>query len=61
MKINQILCRYCKQSVAKGDKRCPYCGILNPSMDVRQSLTWTVGVIGILYIIYFSIYYFGNK
>ena len=43
-------CRYCKQAVEKGTRRCPHCGTLNPSMGVKQSLIWTVSAIVVLYL-----------
>ena len=52
---NKIPCRYCKLEVEKQEKRCPYCGTLNPSMGVKQSLIWTVLAIGALYLIAFII------
>ena len=52
---DELPCRYCKQPVSKGDKRCPHCGTFNPSMDVKRTMVWTVGVIAALYIAAFII------
>ncbi len=51
-------CRYCKNEVEKGVKRCPHCGTLNPSMGVKQSLIWTVSAIVVLYAIGAAVRYF---
>ncbi len=51
-------CRYCKQPVEKGTRRCPHCGTLNPSMGVKQSLIWTVSAITILYLAAYILSYF---
>ena len=50
-KQNSVPCRYCKNEVDRGMKRCPHCGTLNPSMGVKQSLIWTVSAIVVLYMI----------
>ncbi|MCF6206933.1 MAG: hypothetical protein L3J47_08615 [Sulfurovum sp.] len=52
---NKLPCRYCKQPIEKGDKRCPYCGTLNPSMDVKRSLIWTVSAIAVLYVVAYMV------
>ncbi|MCF6207507.1 MAG: hypothetical protein L3J47_11580 [Sulfurovum sp.] len=51
METNKLPCRYCKLPVEKGDRRCPHCGTLNPSMDVKRSLIWTVSVIAVIYLL----------
>ncbi len=51
-------CRYCKLEVEKGERRCPHCGTLNPSMGVKQSLIWTVSAIVMLYLASYIIGYF---
>ena len=58
MEKKKVPCRYCKLEVEKGARRCPYCGTLNPSMGVKQSLIWTVSAIVILYILSYIIGYF---
>jgi len=52
---NEVPCRYCKQPVDTGMKRCPYCGTLNPSMNVKRAMIWTVSTIAVLYLINFII------
>ncbi len=49
MEKKKVPCRYCKQDVEKGIRRCPYCGTHNPSMNVKQAFVWTVGFIVFLY------------
>lgn len=29
-------CRYCKSDVKKGIRRCPYCGVLNPTVETKD-------------------------
>jgi len=29
-------CRNCTYDVKKGIRRCPYCGIVNPSVDIKD-------------------------
>jgi len=52
---NEVPCRYCKQPVTTGTKRCPHCGTFNPSMDVKRAMVWTVVTIGVFYLINFII------
>ena len=52
-KKNEVPCRYCKQLVDSGTKRCPYCGTHNPSMNVKRAMIWTVSSIVVLYLIGF--------
>jgi len=44
-------CNYCGASIEKGIKSCPYCGTVNPSMDTKSALLWTVGVLVVLYLL----------
>ena len=48
-----VPCRYCKQPVEKGSRRCPYCGTHNPSIDVKEAMVWTVSVIAVIYLLLF--------
>jgi Zn finger protein HypA/HybF involved in hydrogenase expression len=47
---NEVPCRYCKQPVNTGIKRCPHCGTFNPSMNVKRAMVWTVATIAMLYL-----------
>jgi len=55
MSKQELPCRYCKQPVDMGTKRCPHCGTLNPSMNVKRAMIWTVATIAVLYLINFMI------
>jgi len=54
----KVPCRYCKQEVDMGMKRCPSCGTHNPSMNVKRAMIWTVSGIVVLYIIGFIVQLF---
>jgi RNA polymerase subunit RPABC4/transcription elongation factor Spt4 len=49
----KVACRYCKQEVPKGIRRCPYCGTLNPTVTAKEAMKWTIGVIVFIYILGF--------
>jgi uncharacterized protein (UPF0212 family) len=53
--IKKVPCRYCKQEVEMGVKRCPHCGTHNPSMNVKRAMIWTVSGIVVLYLIGFML------
>jgi len=53
MPEKQITCRYCKLDVENGIKCCPHCGTHNPTMNVKMALLWTVGTIGMFYVIWY--------
>jgi RNA polymerase subunit RPABC4/transcription elongation factor Spt4 len=36
------LCRYCKREVDEGIKTCPYCGIVNPTLKLKEVFIWIV-------------------
>jgi len=46
-------CSYCKHSVEKGIKACPYCGTLNPTQNTKEALVWTVGMILFFGVVYY--------
>ncbi len=37
-------CRYCNHNVTKGIRRCPYCGVLNPTLKIKE-IVITIAVI----------------
>jgi len=50
MAVEKVPCRYCKNPVDKGVKRCPHCGTHNPSMNAKRAMVWTVVTILLLYV-----------
>ncbi|SFV57661.1 hypothetical protein MNB_SV-10-115 [hydrothermal vent metagenome] len=55
MSKKQIPCRYCKQEVDDGVKRCPHCGTHNPTIGVKKAMVWTVSAIVVLYVVTFLV------
>ena len=55
MQENLDECRNCKSEVPKKARRCPYCGILNPTVKTPEILK-TIAVVIIVMFIY-SIYF----
>ena len=41
-----VACKECKKEVASSAKKCPHCGVANPSMGVKETLTGLV-VLGV--------------
>jgi len=46
-------CRYCHLEVEEGAKQCVHCGTHNPTIGVKNALLWTVGTIGMFYIVWY--------
>ncbi len=44
-------CRNCKSEVKRGSKRCPYCGILNPTVKVKDIFITIAAVIFVMSIV----------
>lgn len=44
-----VKCRNCKNDVEKKTRRCPYCGILNPTVTIKDVLITTAFVIVVMY------------
>ena len=42
-------CRNCKRDIRLNSRRCPYCGILNPTVKLKEIIITTVIMIVILY------------
>ncbi|MEA3498776.1 MAG: hypothetical protein U9R16_06950 [Campylobacterota bacterium] len=50
MEENLSECRNCKSKVPKKARRCPYCGILNPTVTIPEILKTIAFVIIIMFI-----------
>ena len=50
MTENEVECRNCKSEIRKGTRRCPYCGILNPTVKVPEILKTIAFVIIVMFI-----------
>jgi len=48
-------CRNCKSEVELKTRRCPYCGILNPTVKVPEILVTMAGVIIVMSIMTYFI------
>ena len=46
---NNVECRNCKSDVEKSSRRCPYCGILNPTVTIKEVLSTIFIVIAVMY------------
>ncbi|MEA3384698.1 MAG: hypothetical protein U9Q20_08545 [Campylobacterota bacterium] len=50
-----VECRNCKSEIRKNSRRCPYCGILNPTVTIREVFNTIFVVIVVMYAFtYFS-------
>lgn len=48
-------CRNCKREVVKKITRCPYCGIMNPTLTLKDIFVSIFGIIVIMAVVtYFS-------
>ena len=47
---NNVECRNCKSDVSKGSRRCKYCGILNPTVTIKEVLQTIFIIIVVMYI-----------
>ncbi|MEA3513656.1 MAG: hypothetical protein U9R37_08650 [Campylobacterota bacterium] len=45
-----VECRNCKSELKKGQGRCPYCGVLNPTVKVPEILITMFIIIFIMWI-----------
>jgi len=41
-------CRNCTYDLKKGIRRCPYCGILNPTLDTKDVFVMIFGIIFVM-------------
>ncbi|MCK5111092.1 MAG: hypothetical protein KAQ94_06185 [Arcobacteraceae bacterium] len=44
-------CRYCKHEIIKGVRRCPYCGVLNPTLKMKDIFVTIAVIIFIMSIV----------
>jgi RNA polymerase subunit RPABC4/transcription elongation factor Spt4 len=49
-------CRNCKSEIQTKLRRCPYCGILNPTVTIKEILITIIGVIAVMSIYTYFIY-----
>ncbi len=48
-------CRNCTYELKKGIRRCPYCGILNPTLDTIDVFKYIIGILSIMFIYSFFV------
>ena len=41
---NEVQCRNCYYDVKQGIRRCPYCGILNPTLKLKEIFIVIFGI-----------------
>ena len=46
-----VQCRNCKRDIELKIRRCPYCGILNPTVTVKEVITTTLIIIVVMFIL----------
>jgi RNA polymerase subunit RPABC4/transcription elongation factor Spt4 len=49
-------CRNCTYEVKKNIRRCPYCGILNPTVEIKEIMITIVVIISFM-LIYTTFFY----
>jgi len=49
MEKKLVECRNCKSEVERKTRRCPYCGILNPTVTIKEVLVTTFFIIVVMY------------
>ncbi len=49
MSENLVECKNCKREIKKNIRRCHYCGILNPTVTVKEVITTILVVVSIMY------------
>ena len=56
MEENLEECSNCKSKVPKKERRCPYCGILNPTVTIPEILITIAAVIAVMsvYTVFFN-------
>ncbi len=48
-------CKYCSNEIEKGINRCLHCGTLNPSLDKKGAMYWTVGLMFVFFVVTYII------
>jgi Zn finger protein HypA/HybF involved in hydrogenase expression len=51
-----VKCKNCSYELRKNVRRCPYCGILNPTVTTKEVMVTTIVIIIVMYIISFFIH-----
>jgi len=51
MEDNLVKCRNCSYKIEKRLRRCPYCGIMNPTVTLWEILGTTAIIIVVMYIL----------
>jgi len=51
MKETFDTCRNCKSKLRKNIRRCPYCGIMNPTVKLPEILKTIIIVVVVMYLI----------
>jgi RNA polymerase subunit RPABC4/transcription elongation factor Spt4 len=46
-----VKCKNCTYELRKNIRRCPYCGILNPTVTTKEVIVTTIIVIVVMYAI----------
>ena len=49
-KIDKKKCRNCLYNVTKGIRRCPYCGILNPTIEIKEIIITIFAIVTFMFI-----------
>ncbi len=44
-------CRNCSYKVIKGIRRCPYCGIMNPALKLKEVFFTIIVVLGVMSVV----------
>ena len=50
-KVSLKKCRNCTYDVKKGIRKCPYCGIVNPTLELKEVFTMIFVVIFVMAIV----------
>jgi len=50
-----VKCKNCSYDIRKNSRRCPYCGILNPTVTIKEVFVTTIIMIAVLFILSFFI------
>ncbi|MBD3841302.1 MAG: hypothetical protein IE909_05365 [Campylobacterales bacterium] len=50
-----VKCKNCSYELRKNIRRCPYCGILNPTVTTKEVIVTTIIVIVVMYILTITI------
>ncbi|MEA3352698.1 MAG: hypothetical protein U9Q33_02630 [Campylobacterota bacterium] len=48
-KEEHVPCKNCKSDIRKKSRRCPYCGILNPTVTIKEVMVTMIIMIIVMY------------